>query len=267
MPRAVRRNLLGKRPARPGAQPSAFADARNAGEYIETSTPAPVHREETQTLPLGGADPLVERFRRELAEARERTLRLVAPVADADLDRVHSPLMSPLVWDLGHIAAFEDLWLCQRGAGLEPLRPELMAVYDASETPRADRGDIPYLRRAEALEYMAAVRERALDVLARADLSPGSDRLNAGGFVWEMLIQHEHQHNETMLQTLALADQGVYSPEPRPVPGLRAAPTGVDRRPRRDVRDGRRRRGLRLRQRAAAACRRRACVPDHGAGR
>jgi iron(II)-dependent oxidoreductase len=176
-----------------------------------------VRHDETQTLPRGGADPLAKRFRRELAEARERTLSLVAPVAEADLDRVHSPLMSPLVWDLGHIAAFEDLWLCQRAAGLEPLRPELMAVYDATETPRAGRGDIPYLRRDDAVEYMHQVRERALAVLHAADLSPGSDGLNAGGFVWEMLIQHEHQHNETMLQTLALADQGVYAPVPRPL--------------------------------------------------
>ncbi|HEX2160732.1 MAG TPA: DinB family protein, partial [Thermoleophilaceae bacterium] len=145
-----------------------------------------------------------------LAEARERTLALVAPVAEHDLDRVHSPLMSPLAWDLGHIAAFEDLWLCVRAGGLEPLRPELMAVYDASETPRAQRGEIPYLRRDDALEFMAQVRARALEVLEKADLSPGSDRLNANGFVWDLLIQHEHQHNETMLQTLALAEPGVF---------------------------------------------------------
>ena len=147
-----------------------------------------------------------------LADARERTLALVEPVSDADLDRVHSPLMSPLAWDLGHIAAQEDLWLCVSAAGLEPLRPDLMALYDASETPRADRGDIPYLRRAEALAYMRAVRERALEVLEQADLSPRSSPLNAGGFVWDLVIQHEHQHNETMLQTLQLADPGVFAP-------------------------------------------------------
>jgi iron(II)-dependent oxidoreductase len=156
-----------------------------------------------------------------LVDARERTLALVAPVAQDDLDRVHSPLMSPLVWDLGHIAAFEDLWLCIRAGGLEPLRPDLMAVYDASETPRAERGDIPYLHRDDALEYMEQVRERALGVLADVDLSPDSDRLNANGFVWDLLIQHEHQHNETMLQTLQLAEPGVFAPD-RPVHELTA---------------------------------------------
>jgi iron(II)-dependent oxidoreductase len=154
----------------------------------------------------------VERYRAELTEARERTLALVEPVGPADLERVHSPVASPLVWDLGHIAAFEDLWLCQHAGGLAPLRPELAQVYDATQTPRAERGEIPFLRRDDALEFMHAVRERALAVLERADLSPSGDALGADGFVWEMLVQHEHQHNETMLQTLQLAEPGVYTP-------------------------------------------------------
>jgi iron(II)-dependent oxidoreductase len=163
-----------------------------------------------QTLPLGGAESLLkERIRVLLAEARERTLRLVAPIAPADLERVHSKLMSPLVWDLGHIAAFEDLWLCHRAGGLDPLRPELMEVYDAAETPRARRGEIPYLRHNEALEYLGAVRDRALDVLERANLRRDGD------FVWEMVLEHEHQHNETMLQCMQLAERGVVV-QPRP---------------------------------------------------
>jgi len=151
-----------------------------------------------------------------LAEARERTLALVAPVSEADLDRVHGELMSPLVWDLGHIAAFEDLWLCQRLGGLEPLEPDLSIVYDASEIPRAERGDIAYLRRDDALEFMERVRERALGVLAR----------DGGGPLWEMLVQHEHQHNETMLQTLQLAAPGTYSPE-RAVPDAPGGEPGM----------------------------------------
>jgi iron(II)-dependent oxidoreductase len=139
-------------------------------------------------------------------------------VAEPDLDRVHDPLMSPLAWDLGHIAAFEDLWLCQRAGGLAPLREELSQVYDAAETPRADRGSLPYLRTPGALGYLEAVRERALDVLERADLGPEGDRLNGNGFVWEMLVEHEHQHSETMLQTLQIAAPGAYSPERRPLP-------------------------------------------------
>lgn len=153
-----------------------------------------------------------------LAEARARTLQLIEGVSEDDLDRVHDPLMSPLVWDLGHIAAFEDLWLCQRAGGLEPLHEDLAIVYDASETPRVDRGDLPYLRHAEALEYMEEVRERALGVLERVDFGDPAHALNHRAFVWQMLVQHEHQHNDTMLQTLMLAERGTYAPRRREAP-------------------------------------------------
>ena len=149
-----------------------------------------------------------------LDEARERTLALVDPVSDDDLDRQHDPLMSPLVWDLGHIAAFEDLWVC-RETGLEPLRPDLAAVYDATETPRPRRGKLSYLRRHDAIAYMDAVRERTRSGLT--EISP---------FIAEMLVQHEHQHNETMLQTLQLAEPGVFAP-PRTVPTGAAASASV----------------------------------------
>jgi iron(II)-dependent oxidoreductase len=173
------------------------------------------------TQPLGGAESHLGSAESHLgdvelllAEARVRTLALVEPVSEPDLNRVHHPLMSPLAWDLGHIAAFEELWVC-REAGLELLHPELAAVYDADETPRADRGELPYLRRSEALEYMAEVREQTLAALPRVS-----------GFIAEMLVQHEHQHNETMLQTLQLAAPGVYEPA-RSAPPNRAATSGA----------------------------------------
>jgi iron(II)-dependent oxidoreductase len=130
-----------------------------------------------------------------LEEARERTLNLVAPLSDADVETAHSALMSPLVWDLGHIAAYEDLWLVHRHGGEPLLHPELAAMYDAFETPRAVRGDLALLDRGEALTYLAEVRERALEVLDRS--GPAE--------VHEMVLQHEQQHNETMLQAIELA--------------------------------------------------------------
>jgi gamma-glutamyl hercynylcysteine S-oxide synthase len=141
-----------------------------------------------------------------LGEVRARTLALVEPLSDEDLNQVHNPLMSPLVWDLGHIAAFEDLWLCQNIGRLGPAREGLWEVYDAAETPRADRGDLPYLGPEEAFAYLEQVRERALSVLEGGDPEP---------FISEMVVQHEAQHNETMLQTLQLAEPGVYAPERR----------------------------------------------------
>lgn len=182
-----------------------------------------------ETQPPGGVDALPKaRLRRLMTEARERTLAIVAPVAENDLNRVHDPLMSPLVWDLGHIAAFEDLWGAQRAGGLELLRPDLAEIYDAGETPRLERGEASYLHFAEAREYMAAVRARTLAVLDRSDVSGSADPLHREGFVWELLVRHEQQHNETMLQTLALARPGVYRPTPRELAPVEAAGTPPD---------------------------------------
>ncbi len=165
-----------------------------------------------QSPPLGGVEPLGRPDLEDLlTEARERTLFLVETLPDEQLDRVHDPLMSPLAWDLAHIAAFEELWICLRVGHEEPMHPDLLHVYDALETPRAVRGDVEHLDGPEARSYLAAVRERSLEVLARADLE-------RTGFVFEMVIQHEHQHNETMLQTLALADPGVFRPPLRARP-------------------------------------------------
>jgi len=136
-----------------------------------------------------------------LQETRERTLALVAPVDDEQLERVHSTLMSPLVWDLGHIAAFEDLWICHRYGGRPLLRDELMDVYDAFETPRAQRGDLSFLGPVEAREYLDEVHGRSLEVLAER----GED------LVAELVVRHEQQHCETILQTLALARLPGYS--------------------------------------------------------
>lgn len=143
-----------------------------------------------------------------LGAVRERTLRLVAPLADSDLERQLDPIMSPLVWDLGHIAAYEDLWLVHRHGRRPLLRPELADLYDAFETPRAVRGDLELLDRQAAGAYLDEVRGRTLDVLAERGPDP---------VLHEMVVRHELQHSETMLQALALGGllpSGLEGPPP-----------------------------------------------------
>ena len=131
-----------------------------------------------------------------LGEARRRTLRLIEPLEDEQLNRVYSPILSPLIWDLGHIANFEELWLVQKIGGRQPLHGDLGRFYDAIENPRKSRGELPILRAAEVGPYMEAVRERTLEVLDEVDLRDPADRLVHEGFIYEMLLAHEHQHNE-----------------------------------------------------------------------
>jgi iron(II)-dependent oxidoreductase len=149
-----------------------------------------------------------------LAEARRATLELIEPLDDEQLNRVYSPLLSPLAWDLGHIANFEELWLVQTIGEREPLHGELGRFYDAIENPRKSRGELPILRDAELRSYLADVRERTLEVLAVVDIgADAEDPLLREGFVYEMLLAHEHQHHETMLQLLQMVDDYVLPPD------------------------------------------------------
>jgi gamma-glutamyl hercynylcysteine S-oxide synthase len=132
-----------------------------------------------------------------LDSVRERTLALTAHLSEDQLSRVLSPIMSPLVWDLAHIAAYEDLWLAHRHGGLELLRPDLAELYDAFETPRSVRGEIELLDPVQARAYLSDVRLRSAQALSRQGVGDGT--------IYELVLRHELQHTETMRQTMALA--------------------------------------------------------------
>ena len=158
-----------------------------------------------------GVDSDKVRIRELLERVRQRTFELVAPLTERALNEVHDPIMSPIVWDLGHIAKFEEHWILERACERPPMRHDLGEVYDPFAAPRPERGALPYLRGADCLRYMNEVRERALDCLESADLSEDAG-LGASGFVYDLVARHEQQHSETILQTLQLMTSEAYRP-------------------------------------------------------
>ena len=141
-----------------------------------------------------------EDLARDLERARQRTLTLT-DFDDAELHRQYNPLMSPLVWDLAHIGQQEELWLLRDG---NPDRPSMLpagieGLYDAFVHSRASRVDLPLLSPAQSRSYCRTVRAAALDAL---DSLPEDDGEVA--FRFGLVISHENQHDETMLQALNL---------------------------------------------------------------
>ena len=146
----------------------------------------------TQTI-----SPDAEQMLQSMDAARAGTHALITGVSEETMQAVLSPIMSPLAWDLGHIAAYEDLWLAHRHGGMALLAPDLAGLYDAFETPRAVRGEIEALGPREALAYMAEVRERTEEIAERDGIGDG--------VLFELVLRHELQHCETMRQTMGLA--------------------------------------------------------------
>jgi len=141
-----------------------------------------------------------------LGEMRARTLELVAPLGEGDLRRQHSRLMSPLAWDLGHIAEFEEQWLLrggQAGAGEA-------ALYDPQATPRARRDQLVLPSTAAVRHRMREVRHAVEEKLVAKPCGPGTPVLSP--HLITLVVQHEAQHQETMLQALALRDDLPYRP-------------------------------------------------------
>jgi iron(II)-dependent oxidoreductase len=242
--------------ARPTTSAHPSADAPSARPVAPPATrerPAaegrPAAPDERYTpTELGDAVPATpDQWAAALEHSRRRTLAYT-DFEDEILRRQHSPLMSPLVWDLAHIGNYEELWLLRAITNAEPVLPGIDELYDAFRHPRADRPALPLLSPAQARTYVTDVRSRVLDVLAAHDVlaardvpaardvlapreavggaAPGETerrpsassveaqrlavaddrvhRLLTGGFVYGMVVQHEHQHDETLLATLQL---------------------------------------------------------------
>ncbi len=165
----------------------------------------------TTVAVASGVDP--QAIANRLLEARARTFLLLQPLSDQDLRTQHDPLMSPILWDLGHIAHFEELWLTRNLEG--PVEfVEMPGLFNPFEHPRSERGALRLPNMAECREIMEEIRGRVLARLAATEWDSANPLLRHG-YVYEMVLQHEYQHNETILQTLQLKQGRPYSPVSR----------------------------------------------------
>ncbi|HYO45952.1 MAG TPA: ergothioneine biosynthesis protein EgtB [Gemmatimonadota bacterium] len=160
---------------------------------------------------------LASRLVGELQTARLETLDLVEALSDEQLEGQVTSILSPIAWDLGHMAEFEEMWLVKTVDALrgkaEP-GGELETIYDAARTPRSERGALELPDRVELLRRLRQIRRAALERLRVADLDAGQPLL-ANGFVYRMLSQHETQHQETILQAVALMNDAPFEPAHR----------------------------------------------------
>src|SRR5947209_3019505 len=147
-------------------------------------------------------------------DARERTIELVADLTDEQLMGPKLAVVNPFLWEIGHVAWFQEKWVLRHAAGQPPARADADALYDSAAVPHDARWDLPLPGRDETLRYLRGVRERVLGRLGRRALSRED--------VYFVLLSvfHEHMHAEAITytrQTLGYA---------APRPGATARPGG-----------------------------------------
>jgi len=159
----------------------------------------------------------------ELTAARARMLRMLEGLPGSALIQQHSPLLSPLFWDVAHVANQEEQWLLRALGAPALTHADFDALYDAFRHPRATRCQLPLLPPAQAFAYAARVREAVLEHLQRLPEDSNAPLLR-GGLVFGLVAQHEQQHLETLCATLQWMTAHAYRPSarPRPRPGRAA---------------------------------------------
>src|SRR5437762_49252 len=98
-------------------------------------------------------------------DARQRTVDLIADLSDEQLLGPQLPIINPLLWEIGHVAWFQEKWVLRHARGRKPIRADGDARYDSAAVPHDTRWDLPLPSRNETLTYMATVRDRVLECL------------------------------------------------------------------------------------------------------
>jgi gamma-glutamyl hercynylcysteine S-oxide synthase len=159
-----------------------------------------------------------------LADARSRLLHW-ADVFDAGLGGAapYSPELNPPLWELGHVAWFEEHWIARnpqrlRGAAADPdvararsLRNSADSCYDSSRVAHTRRWHLDLPDAAATREYMQRVRESSLALL------PGAAGDDAALYFHRLALFHEDMHTEAwayMAQHLGLACAEGFAPAP-----------------------------------------------------
>ena len=159
-------------------------------------------------------------LQRQLRDARSRLLALAADLGGAKLLGPKLPIVNPPLWELGHIAWFQERWCVRYAREGEPLRPSMLrdadALYDSSTVAHDTRWDLPLPGFEATLGYLERVHDAVLErVATRSDV--------ATRYFAELCAMHEEMHCEALSYTRQTHGYRAARVEPRSCPRGSAA--------------------------------------------
>ena len=101
------------------------------------------------------------------ADAVDRTLQLVADLGEDQLIGPLLPTVNPLLWEIGHLAWFQEKFVLRQACGREPILPYGDALYDSGAIPHDTRWRLTLPSLKETTHYMRTVADRVIDELDR----------------------------------------------------------------------------------------------------
>ena len=131
-----------------------------------------------------------------LRDARRRSLELLLDLDDERWIGPQLAIVNPPLWEIGHVAWFQEKWCLRHLAGRPSLRADADRLFDSAAIAHDERWHLSFPARSEVLAYvngvLATVEER-LAALARLDADARYFHLLA--------LYHEDMHGEAFVYT------------------------------------------------------------------
>lgn len=128
-------------------------------------------------------------------DAADRAEQLVDDLTDEQLIGPLLPNVNPLLWEIGHIAWFQELFVLRRACGHEPILPFADAIYDSGAIPHDTRWRLQLPSRAETLSYLRSVAQR---VATEVTAGHGTDVVR---HFTRYTVHHHDTHTEAFTYT------------------------------------------------------------------
>jgi iron(II)-dependent oxidoreductase len=128
-------------------------------------------------------------------DARARTLDLVADLSDEQMMGPRLAIVNPPLWEIGHVAWFQEKWALRHAANHPPIRPRVDSLYDSAAIAHDTRWDLMLPSRHDTLTYLIDVRDAVLERIEAGNLSD-DDR-----YFIQLAVFHEDMHNEAFTYT------------------------------------------------------------------
>ncbi|HEV2802482.1 MAG TPA: SUMF1/EgtB/PvdO family nonheme iron enzyme [Pyrinomonadaceae bacterium] len=141
-----------------------------------------------------------------LETTRAATLRLFDLAArEEDLHVSPGCGFRPIIWHLAHIGVFEAYWILQKVKGASAPDERYERIFDPISTPREQSKNLPTRREME--DYLSRVRSATLQFLEDAPMDESAPSpLQRDGYVFQLVLEHERQHQETLAYLLHMLD-------------------------------------------------------------
>src|SRR4029079_16670851 len=127
-------------------------------------------------------------------DARRRTRSLVADLEARQLLGPRLAIVNPPLWEIGHVAWFQERWVLRHAAGQPPLRADADLLWDSSAIAHDTRWGLSLPGLSETLDYMSEVESRVQRLL-------GADPRPEVRYFAEYTVYHEDMHGEALAYT------------------------------------------------------------------